>query len=208
MSRDMAAVIVDDERLARSELRTLLAAHPEIRVIGEAASVQSAAEVIARKRPDLVFLDIQLGAETGFDLLELLDAQLAVIFVTAYEQHAIRAFEVNALDYLLKPVTPERLAAAIDKLEALKPPSALKQPLQYQDRLLIRLEHGMAFHRIDHIKYIEVAGDYSYLHAVNGKKHLVHKPLKEWEARLPSGWSRGPTTATWSTCGASTSRSA
>jgi two-component system LytT family response regulator len=188
MSKDVAAVIVDDERLARSELRSLLAAHPEVRVIGEAESVQKAAEVINRERPDVVFLDIQLAAETGFDVLELIDIEPSVVFVTAYEQHAIRAFEVNALDYLLKPVTPKRLAAAIEKLESLKPAPAIKEPLQFHDRLLLRLDNGMAFLRIDEIRYIEAAGDYSYVHQLSGKRHLVHKPLKEWEARLPGNF--------------------
>ena len=183
MPHEMAAVIVDDERLARSELRSMLAAHPEIQVIGEAESVEEAVAVINRERPDVLFLDIQLVGETGFDLLERIDAEFAIVFVTAYEQHAIRAFEVNALDYLLKPVTPERLAEAIAKLAAPKPPPAIKEPLEYQDRLLLRLDHGMAFFRVDDIKYIVAAGDYSYVHATSGKKHLVHKPLKEWEAR-------------------------
>lgn len=185
MAKELAAVIVDDERLARNEMRSLLADHPEVQVIGEADSVESAAEVISKERPDVVFLDIQLAGETGFDLLERVADDVAVVFVTAYEQHAMRAFEVNALDYLLKPVTPERLAAAIEKLEVPRPPSTLKEPLEYDDRLFLQLDDGMAFLRVDDIKYIAAAGDYSHVHVVNGRKHLVQKPLKEWETRLP-----------------------
>jgi len=188
VARNLAAVIVDDERLARNEMRSLLAVHPEIQVIGEAESLDSAVEVIEREKPDVVFLDIQLSGASGFDLLERMTDEVAVVFVTAYEQHALRAFEVNALDYLLKPVTPERLAAAIEKLERPKPPSGFKGPLEYDDRLFLMLDDRMAFLRIDSIKFIAAAGDYSHVHVVSGKKHLVLKPLKEWEARLPGNY--------------------
>jgi two-component system LytT family response regulator len=188
VTRELAALIVDDERLARSEMRSLLGDHPGVRVIGEADSVESAARAINDERPDVVFLDIQLGAETGFDLLEHVVDDLAIVFVTAYEQHAIRAFEVNALDYLLKPVTPERLTAALEKLQAPKPPATFKGPLEYDDRLFLQLDDRMAFLRLDSIKFLTAAGDYSYVHAVNGVKHLVQKPLKEWEARLPENY--------------------
>ena len=181
-------VIVDDERLARSELRSLLAEHPELEIVGEADSVSAAADVIAREKPDVVLLDIQLGAETGFDLLELIEPEPAIIFVTAYERHALRAFEVNALDYLLKPVMPERLAAALERLEAPRPEVAPAGPLDYEDRLLLRLDDHLAFLRVDAIKYVEAAGDYSYVHTSDGKRRLVHKPLKEWENRLPDNY--------------------
>lgn len=188
MSGFHRVVIVDDERLARNELRTLLAAHSELEVVGEADSVSTAAEIIARESPDAVFLDIQLGAETGFDLLELVGTELAIIFVTAYERHALRAFEVNALDYLLKPVTPERLRAALEKLSSPRPESAPTGPLDYEDRLLLRLDDRLAFLRVDTIKYIAAAGDYSYVHTSEGKRRLVYKPLKEWETRLPANY--------------------
>lgn len=186
MAKELTAVIVDDERLARAEMRALLAEHPEVRVIGEADSVESAAELVNGRRPDVVFLDIQLVGASGFDLMERLDGDVAVVFVTAYDQHAVRAFEVNALDYLLKPVTPERLAAAIDRLEVSTPAPAAGEPLRYDDRLFLRLDDRMAFLRVDSIKYIAAAGDYSYVHGVNGARHLVKKPLKEWESRLPA----------------------
>jgi two-component system LytT family response regulator len=110
----IAAVIVDDERLARVELKRLLEAHPDIHVTGEAAHVDEALGVIADKNPDLVFLDIQMPGATGFDLLERMEAPIpVVIFVTAYDEHALKAFEYNALDYLLKPIDPPRLAEAI-----------------------------------------------------------------------------------------------
>jgi two-component system LytT family response regulator len=188
MTGPRKAVIVDDERLARSELRSLLAAHPELQIVGEADSVPSAAAIIAREGPDLVFLDIQLGGETGFDLLELIHPEPAVIFVTAYEHHALRAFDVNALDYLLKPVTSERLAAALEKLAVPRPESVPKGPVEYEDRLLLRLDDHIAFLRVDSIRYIAAGGDYSYVYSTDGKRRLVHKPLKEWEERLPENF--------------------
>lgn len=188
MSGSYRVVIVDDERLARSELRSLLVEHSELDIVGEADSVSAAAEVIALEKPDVVFLDIQLGGETGFDLLELIRPEPAIIFVTAYERHALRAFEVNALDYLLKPVTPERLVAAIDKLEIPRPDSAPTGPLDYEDRLLLRLDDHLAFLRVDTIKCIAAAGDYSYVLTSDGKRRLVHKSLKEWEHRLPENF--------------------
>jgi two-component system LytT family response regulator len=188
MDEKRTAVIVDDERLARRELGSLLEAHPEVQIVGEADSVDAAARLVNREEPDLVFLDIQLVGETGFDLLELLEVEPAIVFVTAYEQHAIRAFEVNALDYLLKPVTPERLAAALEKLGRPGPSTPAVEQLDYQDRLFLSLNDRMTFLRIDTIKYITAAADYSYLHTADGKRRLVHKPLKEWEARLPANY--------------------
>ena len=111
----MKTLIIDDERLARLELRRLLAAHPEVEIAGEARSGTEALEMIADLAPDLIFLDIQMPGMTGFELLESLEDVPQVIFTTAYDQYAIRAFEVNALDYLLKPIAPERLAAGFSR---------------------------------------------------------------------------------------------
>jgi len=121
----MKALIVDDEALARRELRRLLAEHPWVEIIGEAAHVEEAASKVEALSPDLLFLDIQMPGGTGFDLLTRLDRAPHVIFTTAYDQHAVRAFEVNALDYLLKPIEPERLAAALGRV---KNDSSLAEP--------------------------------------------------------------------------------
>jgi two-component system LytT family response regulator len=112
----MKAVIVDDERIARQELRRLLAAHPEVEIAGEAADGEAALAQIEKLRPDVLFLDIQMPGMSGFDLLSRLTNVPEVIFTTAFDQHALRAFDANALDYLLKPIAPERLAAALKKL--------------------------------------------------------------------------------------------
>ena len=109
----MKALVIDDERLARLELRRLLAAHPEVEIMGEARDGEEALALIAKLGPDLIFLDIQMPGMSGFDLLERLEDLPQVIFTTAYDEYALKAFEVNALDYLLKPVAPARLAAAL-----------------------------------------------------------------------------------------------
>jgi two-component system LytT family response regulator len=112
----LSAIVVDDEPLARRELRALLAAHQELEIVGEAEDVDTAAALISSVSPDIVFLDIQLSGATGFDLLARVPARFEVVFVTAYEQHALRAFDVNALGYLLKPVSRERLAEVVARL--------------------------------------------------------------------------------------------
>src|SRR6187455_901623 len=112
----MRALIVDDERLARKELMKLLEEHPSIEIVGEAMNADEAEKMIEELNPDLLFLDIQMPGRTGFQLLESLDSAPLVVFTTAYDEFAIKAFEVNALDYLLKPIQPERLSEAISKL--------------------------------------------------------------------------------------------
>ncbi|MEY4097471.1 MAG: hypothetical protein RL170_315, partial [Bacteroidota bacterium] len=112
------AIIIDDERLARNELKKLLEQHPEIEIIEEASNVDEGVEKIDLSHPDLIFLDIQMPGKTGFDLLAELERAPKVIFTTAYDEFALKAFEVNALDYLLKPIDPKRLADAIQKLKA------------------------------------------------------------------------------------------
>src|ERR1700750_1253198 len=112
----MKAIIIDDERLARQELRNLLAAHKDIEVIAECQDAIQAKEKIAELKPDIIFCDIQMPGKTGLELVEEISATVDVVFVTAYDEHAIKAFELNAFDYLLKPVQPERLAETVRKL--------------------------------------------------------------------------------------------
>jgi two-component system LytT family response regulator len=179
------AVIVDDERLARREMCSLLAAFPQIEIAGEAESVGSAAALITETRPDVVFLDIQLSGETGFDLLERIEAGVRVIFVTAFDAFAIRAFEVNAVDYLLKPVNPERLATAIERLGRPHEKPNAHRPLEIDDRVLIEADERSFFIKVSDIAHIASAGDYSEVHTSDSRKFLVEKPLREWEERLP-----------------------
>jgi two-component system LytT family response regulator len=187
-ARKRHAVIVDDERLARRELRTLLAdAHAEhVHVVGEADSVAEAARLVHATDADVVFLDIQLAGETGMDLLPLMGADVDVVFVTAYDEYTLRAFEVNAVDYLLKPVVPERLATTVRRLVAAQPAVASRETVAYEDRLLLRLGEERAFVRVRDIMAIEADGDGSTLRLA---PQLARKPsgksLREWEQRLP-----------------------
>ena len=188
MSSRRHAVLVDDERLARRELRTLLEeSHAEhVHVVGEAASVADAARLVQATDADVVFLDIQLAGETGMDLLPLLGADVDVVFVTAHDAYTLRAFEVNALDYLLKPVAPERLAVTVNRLAAAQPTTLTRATVTYDDRLFLRLGQERAFVRVRDIVAIEAEGDGSMLRLA---PHLARKPsvksLREWERRLP-----------------------
>jgi len=135
-----------------------------------------------------VFLDVQLAGESGLELLSLIDPSVAVVFVTAFDQYAVRAFEVNALDYLLKPVAPARLARAIDRLG--KPNDWVAAPstepkLAYQDRLFLRLDDRMGFVKVAEIASIVSDGDYSVVRLASGRTHRARKSLREWVARLP-----------------------
>src|ERR1700712_3121085 len=111
------AILIDDERLARAELRKLLLEFPEIEIVDEASNVQEGLDKIDEHNPDLIFLDIQMPGKTGFDMLQELDRAPHVIFTTAYDEYALKAFDVNALDYLMKPIEPKRLADALQKLQ-------------------------------------------------------------------------------------------
>lgn len=182
------AIIVDDERLARRELKQLLEeGHGErLEVVGEAATVQEAVTLARLHDPDIVFLDIHLAGESGFDLLPLLDRTVTVVFVTAFDRYAIRAFEANALDYLLKPVAPQRLAATLARLsEPVEAETAAAQALTREDWLFLRLNEHMAFLRVREIVAILAAGDGSVLHLADGRQAQVRKPLREWLDRLP-----------------------
>ena len=138
----MKALLIDDERLARNELRRLLAAHPEIEIVGEAANAKQAREQIAALTPELLFLDVQMPGETGMALLESLEPPAPqVIFTTAFDEFAVKAFELNALDYLLKPVDPVRLAAAVERLQAkVGLAAAVEKParLAAEDKVFVR----------------------------------------------------------------------
>jgi two-component system LytT family response regulator len=181
------AVIVDDERLARKELRSMLADHGDIEVIGEASNVAQAIEVIQNQDPDVVFLDIQLPGETGFDLLEKIQLTARVIFVTAFDEYAIKAFEVNALDYLLKPINPDRLTQAIERLSHKDEPApASTRPLEYEDRVFIEVDERSQLLKVSSIVAISAHGDYSEIVSIDGHKMLILKPLRHWEDRLPA----------------------
>jgi two-component system LytT family response regulator len=178
-------IIVDDERLARREMRRLLAEFDEIAIVGEAENLSEAIDLIEKEKPQIVFLDIQLSSENGFDLLEKTDRNFKLIFVTAFDAYAIRAFEVNALDYLLKPVNPERLAKAIERLGEQTDSKPELRPLEFDDRIFLELGERSVFLKVCDISHINAAGDYSEIFTIDKRKFLIEKPLREWEERLP-----------------------
>jgi two-component system LytT family response regulator len=181
-----SALIVDDERLARRELAYLLRQHPEIEIAGEAASVAQAVEAIQRLHPDLVFLDIQMPGESGFELFERTRLTSRVIFVTAHDEFALRAFEVNALDYLMKPVKPQRLRQTVERFLEREPagtPAASR--LTLSDSIFLAIDDTPRFVRLTSVVCILAEGDYTRLVGVNGPIGMVLKPMKEWERLLP-----------------------
>lgn len=183
----LRVVLVDDERLARRALRTLLAAERGVDVVGEASGVDEAEALIRRERPAVVFLDIQLRGETGFDLLARGAGTFHTIFVTAFDAYAVQAFEVHALDYLLKPVHPARLAEALARAREPAPRHAVpEQPAAYRyDDLFFHDDaRRPRFIRIRDIAFIRAAGNYTEVHTSPGPPLLVLRTLAAWEAQL------------------------
>lgn len=180
----MQALLVDDERLARSELRRLLAAHPDVVVAGEAKNADEAEARLGELAIDLLFLDIQMPGATGFDLLERLERVPLVVFTTAYDAFAVRAFEVNAFDYLLKPVRPERLAQTLDRLRTTWAASRQAGEMRVTPgRVFVR--DGERCWLVDpaEIMLLEAEGNYTRLH-FGPNRALVARPLQSLEARL------------------------
>ncbi len=187
----MKALLIDDERLARNELRRLLAKHADIAIAGEAANADEARLRIGELSPDLLFLDIQMPGDDGFALLESLEPPLPrVIFTTAYDEFAVKAFEFNALDYLMKPVDPARLVAALDKLRRLdgKPAgvaAAGERPnrLGPDDKVFVREGERCWFVELKSIRLMESEGNYTRVHFGDAQPQLF-RSLNAMEERL------------------------
>ena len=185
------AIIIDDERLARNELKKLLLDFPEIEVIAEAANSAEGVEKIDSLNPDLIFLDIQMPGKTGFDMLSELEKTPNVIFTTAYDEYALKAFEVNALDYLLKPVEPKRLADALQKLqlEEDKEPisdstlSVNRSILNEHDQVFVKDGERCWFVKLSDIRLFESVGNYAKVY-FGANKPLILKSLNALEERL------------------------
>ena len=185
------AIIIDDERLARNELKKLLMDFPEIEVISEAANASEGVEQIENLNPELVFLDIQMPGKTGFEMLGELDKSPHVIFTTAYDEYALKAFEVNALDYLVKPVEPKRLADAIQKLhlqderEPNLPPNINinRSILSEQDQVFVKDGERCWFVKLSDIRLFESVGNYAKVY-FGPNKPLILKSLNSLEERL------------------------
>ncbi|MBX5437957.1 MAG: response regulator [Thermoflavifilum sp.] len=181
------ALIIDDERLARNELRRLLKEFPEIQVVGEASNAQEGIEQIESLEPDLLFLDIQMPDKTGFELLEMLDKVPTVIFTTAYDEYALKAFEYNALDYLMKPIEPRRLSDALQKLrqqeEKEKQNLIGRGVLSENDQVFVKDGERCWFVKLHDIRLFESAGNYARVYFGNNKP-LILKSLNALEERL------------------------
>jgi two-component system, LytTR family, response regulator len=180
------ALIVDDERIARHELIYLLREHPEIEIAGQAASVAEAADQIAHVNPDLIFLDVQMPGATGFELFDRVRVEAHVIFVTAYDEFALRAFEVNALDYLTKPVRPQRLKQAIERFVDRTGTSAPPPGLTMSDSILLTIDRSPRFVKVEAIECIFAEGDYTQVVCSGRSLGMVLKSMKEWERVLPA----------------------
>jgi len=184
--KEYKTIIIDDEALARRALLSLLREHQNIKVVAEAGSVTEAVKLIELHCPDLLFLDIQMPGESGFDLLSKVEFTGQVIFITAFDAYALRAFEINALDYLLKPVSPERLENSLARLESVQLSLASNdKSLDYNDRLFILMGKQMVFLKMSTIVYIHAEGDYSMVFTSDNRHGLVYKTMKEWDERLP-----------------------
>jgi two-component system LytT family response regulator len=184
----MRALIVDDERLARDELRRLLQAHPDVVIAGEAANADQAAAQLAAVDVDLLFLDVQMPGGSGFDVLERVSRVPPVIFTTAYDEFAVRAFEVNAFDYLLKPIHPDRLSRALDRLRRAEPPpaaSASTPPRHPHDRVFVRDGERCWLVSLPAIALLEAEGNYTRVH-FDGNRPLIRAALQSVEERLDS----------------------
>jgi two-component system LytT family response regulator len=193
------ALIVDDEPLPRERIRTLLAEHQDVELTGECRDGREAVEAILTQRPDLVFLDIQMPELDGFEVIESVSREYlpAVVFVTAFDEHAIRAFEVSAVDYLLKPINAARFTQAVRRaVERIGAPDAqdrqrdlinfveqLRTGRQHAERFVVRSGSKLSFVRAADVDWIDVADNYVRLH-VSGQEQLVRDTLKSVEARL------------------------
>lgn len=184
------AIIIDDERLARNELKKLLSEFPEVEVIGEAANAAEGIEKIENLMPDLIFLDIQMPGKTGFDMLTELDKAPHVIFTTAYDEFALKAFEVNALDYLMKPVEPKRIADALHKLQMAEEKELAaamagnnRGVLQENDQVFVKDGERCWFVKLSEVRLFESVGNYAKVY-FGTNKPLILKSLNALEDRL------------------------
>lgn len=191
-SKKCRAIIVDDEELARQVIREMLKAHPEVEIAGECANGFEAVRMAGELTPELLFLDIQMPKLDGFEMLELIGSDVAIVFVTAHDEHALRAFEVHAVDYLLKPFTAERFDAALERAKQrigtkLPAPTELmaatREPGQYAERIVVKDGTRVQIVPVAKLDYAEAQDDYVAL-ASQGKKHLKQQTISSLEGAL------------------------
>jgi two-component system, LytTR family, response regulator len=185
------AIIIDDERLARNELKKLLLDFPDVEIVAEATNAKEGIEKIEEFNPDLIFLDIQMPGKTGFDMLAELDKAPHVIFTTAYDDYALKAFEVNALDYLLKPIEPKRLQDALHKVEVAEEKENAatvasvvnRTVLTEDDQVFVKDGERCWFVKLNEIRLFESVGNYAKVY-FSTNKPLILKSLNSLEERL------------------------
>jgi two-component system LytT family response regulator len=182
----MRAMIIEDSRLAREELKKLLQLHENITICGEAANSRDALPIITQQHPELLFLDINMPGKNGFELLQELNYEPKVIFITAFADYALRAFEFSTIDYLLKPINAERLKLAIDKLIGINTEIAFNKSssLALSNRVLLRDGENCHWVCIQDIYYFESYGNHTHVSWCEGKA-LIHRALSKIEERLP-----------------------
>ncbi len=196
--KKLNAIIVDDEKHARESLTALLELYcPEVNVIAKAANIAEGKKMIESLTPDVVFLDIAIGEDNGFDLVELLSPiSFQLIFTTAFSDFALKAFRVNAIDYLLKPIDPEQLTAAVTKAHQNKNPIQLQEQLTHlfdslqskqTKKIAISTLEGVTFVEVEHIVHVSGSGNYSTFHLETGNSIMASKSLKYFETLLPEG---------------------
>jgi two-component system LytT family response regulator len=195
MTRKIKAIVIDDEHLARDIIKKYLSEIPEIDIIAECSNGFEGIKKINELKPDIVFLDVQMPKINGFEMLELLDEPPSIIFSTAYDQYALKAFQVNAVDYLLKPYSKERFNEALKKATASIDDKQKRQSLvknlienrgsdaEYLDRILVKTGSKISIIPADTIKWIEAKDDYVMIHAIEGK-YLKQKTMKSLEEHL------------------------
>lgn len=182
------AVIVEDSRLARNELKELIKNHEEIELIGEAENVDDGFELINKANPDLLFLDINMPEKDGFELLEMLDSVPLTVFTTAYDEYAIKSFEYNALDYLLKPINPKRFSVAVEKIKEKLSSNTQKESTKEKhtegSQIFIKDGESCWLVKVGDISLFEIVGNYTRVY-FDGNNPLIYKSLNQIEEKLP-----------------------
>lgn len=182
---NITAIIVEDSRLARNELKELLKKHPQIELIAEAENVDKAYELINQKQPRILFLDINMPEKNGFELLEMLDNVPITIFTTAYDEYAIKSFEYNAFDYLLKPINQTRFSKTIEKvIAAIEKEATEQKPFELHRQIFIKDGENCWLIRVSEIAIFEIVGNYTRVYFENNTP-LIYKSLNQIEAKLP-----------------------
>lgn len=194
MAKDtIKSVVVDDVDMMRVTLKKVLDGFPNIEIIGEASDYESAKSLINETKPDLVFLDIDLNGLTSIDLLNEINCSPKIIFITSHPDFAIKAFELNAVDYILKPISADRLRRAIDRVTELNSESFEDAGMdESQERfkadqiILLNFDSKLTFIKVQDINYIEAFGNYTKIYMNDGKLSITYNSIKNWDNRLPN----------------------